>query len=88
MKRYILLTGLLLSLKIALATTWFVATTGSDNNSGTSINEPFLTLDQAVDNFQSGDSIIMRGGTYKHSVTIKLNVSGSEGKECYLIAFP
>lgn len=79
---------LVLSLKIALGATWFVATTGSDKNSGTSINEPFLTLDQAVENFQSGDSIIIRGGTYKHSVTIKLSVSGSEGKECYLLAYP
>lgn len=88
MNRYILLFGLIFSLKIALGATWFVATTGSDTNSGTSISEPFRTLDNAVDNFQSGDSIIIRGGTYKHSVTLKLTISGSEGKECYLIAYP
>lgn len=88
MNRYILLLALVLSIKLAAATTWFVSTTGSDSNSGTSTDAPFLTLDQAVESYKSGDTILMRGGTYNHSVTIKLTVSGSEGKECYLMAYP
>ncbi len=53
------------------AKTYFVSTTGNDNNPGTN-ESPFLTPNKAVDVVQPGDSIFLRGGTYMLTQGIKL----------------
>lgn len=47
--------------------TFYVATTGNDNNSGT-INSPWLTWQYAFNQLQPGDILYIRGGTYYPAV--------------------
>ncbi len=47
----------------SFATTFFVSTTGSDSNSGTS-SSPFKSLTKAQSVASSGDTVSIRGGTY------------------------
>lgn len=49
-------------------TAFYVATTGSDSASGT-INSPFRTIQKAADNAQPGDTVYIRGGIYRETVT-------------------
>lgn len=53
---------------------YYVATTGSDANSG-SWAQPFLTLQKAADAVKAGDMVIVRDGTY----------SGAPGREFLVI---
>ena len=46
------------------ATNYFVATNGSDTNSGT-IEKPFATLRKAQSKVVAGDTVYIRRGTYK-----------------------
>ena len=46
------------------ATEYYVATTGSDSNPGT-LAAPFATLQKAADTVVAGDTVWIRGGTYK-----------------------
>jgi hypothetical protein len=56
------------------ATTWYVATNGSDSNSGSS-SAPFKTIQKAANVVNPGDTVIVRNGTYSNS-----SVSGSGSK--------
>ena len=47
----------------AAATTYYVATTGSDSNAGTS-SAPFQTIQHAIDTASCGDIVHVTGGTY------------------------
>jgi hypothetical protein len=87
-KKYILLICILLSFQFAMATTWFVSTIGSDSNTGNSVEQSFQTLDYAVKKIVAGDTILMRGGTYEHSTTVKLTTNANSNKKCYLMAYP
>jgi hypothetical protein len=62
--RLALLTFLSLS-PCLTAATYYVATTGSDGNAGTS-DAPFQTLQQAVNTALAGDTVVVRDGTYGH----------------------
>ena len=53
---------------------FYVATSGNDANSG-NINAPWRTIQHAANTALPGDTVYIRGGVYKESVTI--NVSGS-----------
>ncbi len=56
-----------------LATNWYVATTGNDNNAGT-LAAPLKTLEQAIENAAPGDQIFLRAGTYtSHEIRITKN---------------
>lgn len=57
----------------ALATTWYVATNGNDNNPGTQ-SSPFKTLPAAIEAANPGDEILLRGGNYI-SQEIRVNKS-------------
>jgi MYXO-CTERM domain-containing protein len=48
----------------ALATEYYVAPTGSDSNPGTQAS-PFATLQKGADTAAAGDTVWIRGGTYK-----------------------
>jgi MYXO-CTERM domain-containing protein len=48
----------------AFATEYYVATTGSDSNPGTK-DSPFATLQKGADTAVAGDTVWIRGGTYK-----------------------
>ena len=51
-----------------LSTTWFVSPAGSDKNSGT-IDQPFQTIQHAADLAQPGDTVDIRGGVYRETVS-------------------
>ena len=55
---------------------------GSDTNPGT-IDAPFFNLSKAVSSMLPGDTVYMRGGTYRYKTTIFLTGIGNEyGKYC------
>ena len=54
----------------ALGKTYYVATTGSDSNSGDNINEPYLTIAQALSVAADGDIINVSSGTYEETVPL------------------
>lgn len=72
---------------IAFTQPYYVATTGSDSNSGT-ITSPFHTIAKAVSVVQSGETIYVRGGTYSLTATITLGKSGTENARISLLAYP
>jgi Right handed beta helix region len=56
--------GLLLSVKVARAADYYVDTKGSDSNPGTLVS-PFASLQKGVSAAGAGDTVYVRGGTYK-----------------------
>ncbi len=73
-----LLTAVLLAPLAALqAAEFHVATTGSDANPGTKAR-PLATIQAAVNKLQPGDTCLVRGGTYRETVTFPR--SGTAGK--------
>ena len=53
----------------AHATTYFVATNGSNANPGTSLAAPFQTIQRAATNMVVGDSCFIRAGVYHETLT-------------------
>jgi len=70
------------------ATNYYVTTTGSDSNSGTSVGSPFLTIKYAVGKVIAGDSIYIRSGIYVTSATISLSKVGTSSGKYYLFVYP
>jgi hypothetical protein len=69
--------------KASHAATYYVATTGNDNNPGTQ-GSPFRTVGQGTRVLSGGDTLIVRGGTYAEG---NLHLpSGSSGAPTTLIA--
>lgn len=68
------------------ASTYYVATDGSDSNNGTEAM-PFLTLSKAIDASQAGDTILFAGGEYRGTSNTGLTFSDriitSDGEEGY-----
>lgn len=67
----------------------FVHPDGSNSAAGTE-QDPFGTLDHAIDQSQPGDVIVLRGGVYDHSSTIRINAnrSGTESSPVIVFAYP
>jgi hypothetical protein len=61
-------------------TTYYVAKSGSNTNSGTSTSSPFLTITHAVSQINPGDQIFIRRGTYHEEIIIN-NIDSSNGNE-------
>ncbi len=59
--------GLALLAASATATTYYVSTTGNDNNPGT-LSQPFLHIGKGVSVIHPGDTLDIRGGTYRLQV--------------------
>lgn len=61
----------LFGLQQAYATTYYVSTSGSDNNTGTDISTPVRTINKALNKAgASGDIVYVMTGTYSEAVTI------------------
>ena len=55
---------------LAAGTTFYVdAASGSDSNNGTSLSTPYKTIQKAAGVAVAGDSVLIRGGTYRETVT-------------------
>jgi MYXO-CTERM domain-containing protein len=60
---------------LAQAADFYVAPTGSDSAAGT-MAAPFATMQKGHDSASAGDTVWLRGGTYKPTKQIKLSNSG------------
>jgi hypothetical protein len=67
---------------------YYVATNGSDSNSGTNIDAPFKTLAKAAGLATSGNLVYIRGGRYAVASKISLTKSGSTGQSIRIRAYP
>jgi len=77
----------------AIISTWaqskyYVATTGNDLNSGTSIGSPFATIAKAISlAIVPGDTIFVRSGTYTVNTTTIINKPGTAQKHIVLTVY-
>ena len=62
----------------AWATDYYVSPAGDDANTGTTEAEAMRTIQAGVDELQPGDTLLIRGGTYRESVTFQRG--GEEGR--------
>jgi hypothetical protein len=71
------------------AKTLYVSTTGLDTNPGT-IDLPLKTIAKAVTSIVAGDTILVRGGVYTFTSTLKINPvsSGKQDTLVHLYAYP
>lgn len=66
----------------ALATSWYVSTTGSDANSGTSLGAAYATFPKAQASALAGDTVFVVSGTYNQPIIYGpagVNRSGTAG---------
>ena len=61
-------TVLLPSTARAAGSVFYVAANGDDNNDGTSLSTPFKTIQKAANMVTAGDTVNIRGGTYRETV--------------------
>ena len=52
---------------------YFVSSTGSDSNIGTTYDEPFLTLGKALSSCSDGSKVLIKNGTYTGSANINIS---------------
>ncbi|MGL1884987.1 MAG: T9SS type A sorting domain-containing protein [Reichenbachiella sp.] len=72
----------------ALATDYYVATSGSDSNSGTSTGSPFKTIQKAISEVSAGDYIYLRGGTHVMTESpIVIQKNGASGSNIHVYAY-
>ncbi|MGA2408178.1 MAG: right-handed parallel beta-helix repeat-containing protein [Bacteroidales bacterium] len=91
------ITVLFLSVSIAVnATTYYVATTGNDNNPGT-ITKPWSTWQKGFNSISAGDILYIRGGTYTATGIVIADVfaavgvdgkNGTSGSQYQVYAYP
>jgi ankyrin repeat protein len=67
--------------------TFYVATDGDDSSFGTR-EHPFKTVNTAIVAARSGDTIYVRGGTYRYSHTVLVEKSGKQDKPIRISAYP
>ncbi|HET8609204.1 MAG TPA: right-handed parallel beta-helix repeat-containing protein [Burkholderiales bacterium] len=67
------------------AATYYVATDGSDSNSGTSLDSPFRTIQHAVNKAVAGDTVLVRGGTYREDV--EMTTGGTADQPINIFAY-
>jgi len=81
-----MLAGALVSTAAAHATTYYVATTGSNSNPGTE-SKPWKTVAHAVKTMVAGDTTYVRGGTYVEGL-IRFSRSGTQAAPIKLLNHP
>lgn len=69
----------LLMMGAAHATTYYVATTGNDNNAGTSAGSPFKTIQRGINATSAGDTVSVAAGVYNERPVINSSHSGTSG---------
>ena len=67
---------------------YYVATNGSDSNSGTDTNHPFATLGKAAGLANAGNLIYVRDGNYNFTAQVSLSRSGSAAQPIRIRAYP
>lgn len=82
--QYCLTIGFLFLFLPAIAATKFVSNTGSNNNSGNSWTEAWLTLQYAADAIMAGDTVYVADGTY---TGFDLRTTGTSADPIVFIAF-
>jgi hypothetical protein len=74
------------------ATTWYVAGTGHDSNTGTRLSAPFRTLQKAADQTRAGDIVMVLNGTYsvpcKGCDVVDISTSGTASAPIIFQAYP
>ncbi|MBN2610424.1 MAG: carbohydrate-binding protein [Bacteroidales bacterium] len=71
-----------------LGASYYVATNGSDSNSGTSASSPFKTLQKAVSVVSAGDYIYLRGGTHVMTTpSVVITKSGTSSANIRVFAY-
>ncbi len=70
---------------IAAGNTYYVSTSGNDNNPGTK-SQPFRTIQKGANTVQAGDTVFVREGTYNEVVTI--TVSGTSNNYITIEGYP
>lgn len=87
MKRFLLIPLLSMSLFLS-GRTFYLSPTGLDTNPGT-ITEPFYSLNKAWTVISAGDTVYMRGGSYKYTSTQFLKgKNGTSNLPINIWAFP
>jgi len=88
-----ILTSLIMMLSAPgiFATQFFVATNGSDSNTGT-IDSPYKTITKVLSLsgtiFKAGDTLYVRGGTYTYTTTINIAKYGTADAVYHIFAYP
>lgn len=72
---------------VLAATNYYVSTSGSDSNAGTSTSKPFATIAQAVSKASAGSTLYVMSGTYSVSSTIKLSKSGTSSSPIKIVNY-
>lgn len=72
----------------AMATDYYVATTGSNANDGLSETTPKLTIAHCASIMVAGDTCYVRGGTYTESGGVRLGRSGTQALPIKLMNYP
>ena len=86
---FVLVTALLFAFsQTGMAAIFYVSTTGSDTNSGLTIDAPFATVYKAVMMANPGDMIYVRGGTYTCATRVNLSKTGTATQMNFLFAYP
>jgi len=59
-------------------TLYYISPTGDDSNDGKSLNHPFKTISHALNTAKGGDTILLKGGTYREANILynKPNITG------------
>jgi len=65
--------------------TYYVSTTGDDSNPGT-LEQPWLTVQHALDTLAPGDTALVREGAYDEN--LRVTRDGTEGKPITLASYP
>ncbi|MCU4164776.1 right-handed parallel beta-helix repeat-containing protein [Carboxylicivirga caseinilyticus] len=77
----------LLTMGMVKATDYYVAKTGSDSNTGTSLDSPLANVTTAISKAVAGDVIYIREGEYKYSTKISLSRSGTAANPIQMMAY-
>ncbi|MDF1739070.1 MAG: hypothetical protein P1U86_07920 [Verrucomicrobiales bacterium] len=68
------------------AADYFVAKTGDDQNAGTSLEQPFASVQRAVTRMGPGDTCYIRGGVYREEINLT-GKGGAPGKPITLTGY-
>lgn len=71
-----------------LTADWYISTTGSDSNPGTSPTDAFETIGKLLTVISASETCHMMGGTYNISSQVSLTTIGGSGTETTLEAAP